>query len=190
MTTGRAVRAELSIIADFGAHRQPGVYTKILLRPAILTDTASFSSSFASMSPALSTPHKNKTVATFLALVLGGVGAHRFYLRGSLDRIGLLHLCSLPIAGLVTGLAPDANWFYKVLPLLVSYCAGFIEGLVIGLMPDEKYDAAYNAGSGRQSDSAWPLAVLLVGTMLVGAVMVIGTMSRLFDLLYTGGAYG
>lgn len=136
------------------------------------------------------TQHKNKTLATFLALVLGGVGAHRFYLRGALDKLGLLHLMSLPVAALVVGLAPQADVFYKILPLVVSYSAAFIEGLVIGLLSDEKWDAAYNSGSGRQSDSTWLLALLLVGTMLVGATVVIATMARLFDLLYTGGAYG
>lgn len=136
------------------------------------------------------TPHKNKTLATFLALVLGAVGAHRFYLRGALDKLGLLHLISLPVAGLVVGLAPQADVFYKILPLVVSYIAAFIEALVIGLLPDEKWDAAHNAGSGRRSDSTWLLALLLVGTMLVGATVVIATMARLFDLLYTGGAYG
>lgn len=135
-------------------------------------------------------PHKNKSVATFLALVLGGVGAHRFYLRGSLDTLGLLHLASLPIAALVVGLAPQADLFYKILPLLVSYSAAFIEGLVIGLLADDKWDAVFNQGSGKQSESTWLLALLLVATMLVGAVVVIGTMARLFDLLYTGGAYG
>jgi hypothetical protein len=77
-----------------------------------------------------------------------------------------------------------------LLPLLVSCCVGFIEALVIGLTPDEKWDAAYNAGSGKQSDSGWPVVVLLVATMVIGATVVIGTISRLFDLLYTGGAYG
>jgi hypothetical protein len=138
----------------------------------------------------MSKQHKNKTFATFLALVLGGIGAHRFYLRGSLDKIGLLHVCSIPIAGLVYGLAPEANLFFKVLPLVVSYIAGFIEALVLGLTPDEKFDAAYNAGSGKASASRWILAVLLVTTMMVGAVAVIGTIARLFDLMYTGGAYG
>ena len=138
----------------------------------------------------MSKQHKNKTFATFLALVLGGFGVHRFYLRGSLDKIGLLHVCSIPVAGLVYGLAPEANVFFKVLPLVVSYIAGFIEALVLGLTPDEKFDAAYNAGSGKASASRWILAVLLVTTMMVGAVAVIGTIARLFDLLYTGGAYG
>lgn len=136
------------------------------------------------------TSHKNKTFASFLALILGALGAHRFYLRGSFDKLGLLHLASLPIAGLVYGLAPEADWFFKILPLVVSGIVGFIEALVIGLSPDEKFDAAFNAGSGRQSNSSWVLAVLLVCTMLVAATMGIATLARLFDLLYTGGSYG
>jgi len=138
----------------------------------------------------MSTPHKNKTLATLLALLLGGVGAHRFYLRGSFDKLGLLHVASLPVAGLVYGLQSQANWFYKILPILISCTVAFIEALALGLTPDEKWDARYNAGSGRQSDSQWPLALLLVATMLVGATVLIATISRLFDLLYTGGSYG
>jgi uncharacterized membrane protein YidH (DUF202 family) len=134
--------------------------------------------------------HKNKTLATALAFLLGGLGVHRFYLKGSVDRIGLLHLCSVPVAGLVYGLGHAPNPFYVLLPILISCIAGFIEALVIGLTPDERWDAAHNAASGRSSRSAWPLALLLVLTMLVGATVVIATLSRLFDLLYTGGAYG
>ncbi|GAB3428953.1 NINE protein [Massilia solisilvae] len=134
--------------------------------------------------------HKNKTIATLLALILGGLGAHRFYIKNPTDRIGLLHLCSVPVAGLVYGLGHAPNPFWVLLPLLVSYSAGFIEALVIGLTPDEKWDATYNAGSGTQSRSNWVVVVLLVATMLVGTTVVIATMSRMFDLLYTGGAYG
>jgi uncharacterized membrane protein YidH (DUF202 family) len=134
--------------------------------------------------------HKNKTLATALAFLLGGLGIHRFYLKGSVDRIGLLHLCSVPVAGLVYGLGHGPNPFYVLLPILISCIAGFIEALVIGLTPDERWDAVHNGASGRSSRSAWPLALLLVLTMLVGATVVIATLSRLFDLLYTGGAYG
>lgn len=134
--------------------------------------------------------HKNKTIATLLALLLGGLGVHRFYIKSPTDRIGLLHLCSVPVAGLVYGLGHAPNPFWVLLPLLVSYSAGFIEALVIGLTPDEKWDATHNAGSGTQSRSNWVVVVLLVATMLVGTTVVIATMSRMFDLLYTGGAYG
>ena len=133
--------------------------------------------------------HKNKTVATSLALLLGGLGAHRFYLRGSVDRLGLLHVCSLPIMGILYG-AVKPHPFYVVLPVLVSFIVGYIEALVLGLMPDEKWDATYNMHSGRQSRSNWVLVLLLVVTMLVATTVLIGTIARLSDVVYTGGAYG
>lgn len=135
-------------------------------------------------------PHKNKTLATALAFLLGGVGVHRFYLKGGVDRLGLLHVCSLPAAGLVYGLGHGPNPFWVLLPIFISCIAGFIEALVIGLTPDDKWDARFNPASGRQSRSNWILAVLLVLTLLVGATAVIAAIARLFDLLYTGGAYG
>jgi len=134
--------------------------------------------------------HKNKTLATALAFLLGALGAHRFYLKGSVDRIGLLHVCSLPVAGLVYGLGHAPDPFYVLLPLFLSSIVGFGEALFLGLMPDEKWDARYNAGSGHRSHSHWFVILLVVLTMLVGTTVLIGTISRLFDLLYTGGAYG
>ena len=133
--------------------------------------------------------HKNKTVATLLALLLGGFGIHRFYLKPGADRIGLLHLCCLPVTGILYG-AVKPHPFYIVLPLLVSYIVGFVEALVIGLTPDEKWDAQYNAHSGRQTRSNWVLVLLLVITMLVATTALIGTIARLSDVVYTGGAYG
>ena len=134
--------------------------------------------------------HKNKTVATFLALVMGWAGVHRVYLRSARDTWALLHLASMPASTLVLLLAPHANIYYQLLPMIVSFLAGLLEGLVIGLLPDEKFDIRYNAGSSRQSASNWPLALILVGMMLVGTTALIATISRLSDLLYTGGAYG
>jgi hypothetical protein len=134
--------------------------------------------------------HKNKTVATALAFLLGALGAHRFYLKGATDRLGLLHLCSVPVAGIVYGAGRGPNPFYVLLPLLISAIAGFIEALVIGLTPDEQWDARHNAASGRQSKSHWILALILVLTMLVGATVLIAAIARLSDLLFTGGAYG
>ncbi len=133
--------------------------------------------------------HKNKTLATLLALLLGGFGVHRFYLKGPLDRLGLLHLCALPVTGILVG-AVQPHPFYVLLPLLVSYIAGFVEGLVIGLTPDEAWDAQHNPGSGKQTRSNWVLALLLVLILGVGAIVLIGTIARVFDLLYTGGSYG
>jgi hypothetical protein len=150
-----------------------------------LDDTDGFSFNNRSMSQ-----HKNKTFATALAFLLGGLGAHRFYLKGSVDRLGLLHLCSLPAAGLVYGLGHAPNPFWVMLPLILSWLVGFGEALILGLTPDEKWDARYNRNSGRRSASHWFVVLLVVVTMLVGTTALIATISRLFDLLYTGGAYG
>jgi TM2 domain-containing membrane protein YozV len=138
----------------------------------------------------MTTKHKNKTFATLLAFLLGGLGAHRFYLRGVNDTWGWVQACSLPAVGLVMAAAPQADIYYKLLPLFLSMLAGFLQALVLGLMSDEKWDATFNPGSGRSSETRWPLAVILVATMLVGCGSLIATISRLFDLLYTGGAYG
>ena len=134
--------------------------------------------------------HKNKTFASLLAFLLGALGAHRLYLRGARDRWLWLHLAALPASLLIYALAPAADWFYQALPLIVSTLVAFLESLVLGLVPDEKWDAAHNAGSGKQSASNWPLALLLVATLMVGAGSLIFAIARLFDLLYTGGAYG
>lgn len=136
------------------------------------------------------TSHKNKTFATLLAFLLGGAGLHRFYLRGKNDTWGWLHAASIAAVGLVTAAAPEADIYFKLLPLTASILIGFLEALVLGLMSDEKWDAAFNAGSGRQSEARWPLALILVSTLMVGSAGLIATIARLFDLLYTGGAYG
>ena len=134
--------------------------------------------------------HKNKTLATALALFLGTVGAHRFYLHGGVDRLGLLHVSSIPVSALIYSKAAGANPYFALLPLLLSGIAGCLGALVIGLTPDEKWDARFNARSSTRSQSNWILALLLVATLLVGATVLIATIARGFDLMYTGGAYG
>lgn len=113
-------------------------------------------------------PHKNKTLATFLSAVFGGLGIHRFYLYGKKDVWAWVHVLLFPF----------------------SVFAGFLEALIIGLTPDEKWDALHNRDSGRQSSSGWPLALLLVLTFAGGATALIAAIARAFDLLFTGGAYG
>lgn len=112
--------------------------------------------------------HKNKTFATFLAAIFGGLGLHRFYLYGKKDIWGWVHVVLFPL----------------------SIFAAFVEALVIGLTPDDKWDMTYNIQSGSQSDSGWPLVILLVLTFGGGAIVVIAAIARAFDLMFTGGAYG
>ncbi|HEY4318687.1 MAG TPA: NINE protein [Herbaspirillum sp.] len=138
----------------------------------------------------MSTPHKNKTLATFLAAFFGAVGAHRFYLHGLRDRLGWAHIATLPISLLAMTAWPDQQRLFTWLLFLISALAGMVEALALGLVPDEKWDARYNSQSGKSSDSGWIVVLLLIFSLTVGATGIIAAMARTFDLLYTGGAYG
>lgn len=138
----------------------------------------------------MASTHKNKTFATFLALTLGGLGMHRFYLGGLQDRWGWLHLSALPLSSGLIFIGPDWPVMFAAAPLILSILVAILEALVLGLTPDEKWDAQRNPGSSRQSSSGWPLAILLVLGLGIGATALIATLARTFDLLFTGGAYG
>jgi TM2 domain-containing membrane protein YozV len=134
--------------------------------------------------------HANKTLTCLLAFLFGGIGLHRFYLYGKSDKWAWLHLASLPASGLVISAFPDLPLFFALMPLILSILIAFLEALVIGLTPDEKWDAKHNFTSGRISQSSWPLAVLLILTVGVGATALIAVIARSFDLFFTGGAFG
>ncbi|MEO5931979.1 MAG: NINE protein, partial [Duganella sp.] len=74
--------------------------------------------------------HKNKTIAALLAFVFGGLGLQRLYLRGPRDPWLWAHLACLPAAWLVATTAPQADNFFKLLPIMVSGLVGFLEALV------------------------------------------------------------
>ncbi|OWY28721.1 NINE protein [Herbaspirillum robiniae] len=134
--------------------------------------------------------HKNKTLATLIAAVLGGIGLHRFYLYGMRDRFGWLHILSVPLSLALTAARPDAPQLFTALPLVLSALCACLEALVIGLTPDDKWDQKHNPASGRQSESHWILAVIIVLTVGLGAMGLIALLARSFDLLFTGGAFG
>ena len=134
--------------------------------------------------------HRNKTLATLLCSLFGSIGLHRFYLFGVKDRWGWLHMLSLPLSALAIANFKDSPTLLTFSPLIISALVAFIEALVIGLTPDDKWDAQYNPNSGVQTQSGWPLALLLVLTVGGGAMGLIATIARFFDLFFTGGAYG
>jgi hypothetical protein len=135
-------------------------------------------------------PHKNKTLATLLALLFGSAGLHRFYLYGRRDLWGWVHLATLPLSGLLMLGKPDTATIFSAGPFVLSVLAAFLETLLIGLTPDEKWDARYNPGSGRVSDTGWPVPLMLVLALACGATALIAAIARSFDILLTGGSYG
>ena len=134
--------------------------------------------------------HKNKTLTALLASVGGTFGLHRFYLQGRQDKWAWLHLTSLPVSALVYFLSRDLHPFFTALPLILSMLAGFLTCLIIGTTPDEKWDASYNKNSLKKSTTGWPIALILILTLGIGASALIAVIARTFDLLFTGGLYG
>jgi Mn2+/Fe2+ NRAMP family transporter len=134
--------------------------------------------------------HKNKTFATFLALVTGSIGLQRFYLHGRRDTWAWLHLVCLPLSLLLYGFGEGMTRLLSLTPLIMSALAGFIEAFVIGLTADEKWDRRHNQRSEKRSDSSWLLALTLVLTLAVGMTTLVGVIARGIDLYLTGGAYG
>jgi TM2 domain-containing membrane protein YozV len=135
-------------------------------------------------------PHKNKTLATLLALLFGSIGMHRFYLYGRRDLWGWVHLATLPLSALLMLGNPDAATIFSAGPFVVSVLASFLGTLLIGLTPDEKWDACHNLHSGRHSDTGWPVPLMLVLALACGATALIAAIARAFDILLTGGSYG
>ena len=100
---------------------------------------------------------RNKTLAAFLAAVGGTFGLHRFYLEGR------------------RRLRP---WLYVAFCwTLIPTFAGFIEALRFALMPDERWDAQWNTGTGRTSDSGWPAILIAVLTLLGGMTLLMTLLS-------------
>jgi hypothetical protein len=136
--------------------------------------------------------HKHKTFATLLASVAGSTGVHRFYLYGKHDRWAWLYLGFLSVYAAWIAYATFTSqiassvlaWF--PLPVLVA----FVEALVLGLTPDDKWDTRHNRSSLQQSNSGWPLVLVLVLTLAIGFVTMVSCLARATDLMYTGGSFG
>lgn len=135
-------------------------------------------------------PRKNKTLATLIALILGMLGAHRFYLNGIIDRWGWLHVASLPASAALLAVRPDWPLLFFAAPLVLSMLVASIETFVIGLMPDEKWDERYNPRTDTPTDTRWPVPVMMVSNLFYGATLLLSVIARAFDLWLTGGAYG
>lgn len=133
---------------------------------------------------------KSKSLATVLALALGGAGLHRFYLHGMKDRWGWLHAASLPASALLYALHPDWPLLAYASPAVISLLVASIATFLIGLTPDEKWDEKYNADVEQKTDSQWPIPLMMVLNLFYGATLLLTVIARAFDLMLTGGAYG
>lgn len=127
----------------------------------------------------MSKSFKSKTVAASLALFCGVVGAHRFYLRGWRNVSGWLHvpLFAVGLWGAVRFIVDgvDDHGARMALPILaLSIGLALFQALLIGLTPDARWDAQWNAGTGRQSSSGWGAVLVVIFALLIGTAALMG----------------
>lgn len=127
------------------------------------------------------THHRSKTLATWLALLAGPLGLHRFYLHGFRDPVGWLF--PLPTLAGALGVQRMLAWgqddrlAWLLIPLLgLSISAAMLSAIVIGLTPDEKWDARHNPGQPVQA-TAWGPVFGVILALLLGAAVLMGTVA-------------
>ena len=128
-----------------------------------------------------SLPYRSKTVATWLALLLGALGIHRFYLHGLRDRLGWLH--PLPtlvgLAGVIRmrNLGQDDHLAWLLIPLVgLMLSQAMLCAIVYGLTPDEKWDARHNPGQPTHA-TRWAPVLGAIAALAVGGAVLMGTIA-------------
>ncbi|GHC79762.1 hypothetical protein GCM10007320_20900 [Pseudorhodoferax aquiterrae] len=130
---------------------------------------------------------KNKTIATWLALLGGPLGLHRFYLRGLGDLWGWLY--PLPTAlGLygverVQQLGQDDHLSWVLIPLLgVSIAASALAAIVYGLRSPEKWNAAFDATAEAPAGSTnWLTVIGVAAALLLGTGVLMASLAFSFQ---------
>ncbi|MEO7338106.1 MAG: hypothetical protein ABIV63_16150 [Caldimonas sp.] len=101
---------------------------------------------------------RSKTFATWLALLGGCLGLHRFYLYGFGDRWGWLLWLPTAVGAYgvlrMRALGQDDQLAWVLIPLLgFVLAATMLSAIVYGLMPDEKWRARFDH---RGEAVSWP----------------------------------
>jgi hypothetical protein len=124
---------------------------------------------------------KSKTLATWIALVGGSLGLHRFYLFGWRDVWGWLHPWPtlLGLYGLqrVRELGQDDHAAWVLIPIGgVVVAVSMLSAILYGLTPDERWDERFNA-EGDTSRSGWGAVIGVVIALMLGAGVLMATIA-------------
>lgn len=125
-----------------------------------------------------SLPSRSKTLATWLALVGGCFGAHRFYLHGKGDLWAWLHPWPtlLGLAGVLRmrALGQDDHAAWLLIPLLgLMISQAMLSAIVIGLTPDERWQARF----GSRRHSGWAAVLGVIAALMIGGAVLMGTLA-------------
>ena len=125
--------------------------------------------------------YKSKALATWIALLGGSLGLHRFYLNGGRDVMAWLHPVPT-LAGLVgvqrmLDLGQDDKLAWLLLPLLgLMLAQAALCAIVYGLTPDERWDARHNPGAPMHA-TGWGPVLGVIAALMIGATALMSTIA-------------
>jgi hypothetical protein len=124
---------------------------------------------------------RSKSLATWLAVIGGTLGLHRFYLHGWRDLAGWLFPLPtlLGLAGLqrMRAFGQDDRVAWVLIPVLgLMISIAMLTAIVYGLTPDEKWAARHNPGQPPQV-TGWAPVLGVIVALLVGASVLMGTVA-------------
>jgi TM2 domain len=125
---------------------------------------------------------KSKTLATWLAVVAGTFGAHRFYLHGVRDVWAWLHPWPTlaGIAGVVRmdNLGQDDRAAWILAPALgLMLAAAMLAAIVYGLTPDERWNARFNADVSPSPATRWGPILGVIVALMIGSAALMATLA-------------
>ena len=123
---------------------------------------------------------RSKTLATWLAVIGGAFGAHRFYLHGWRDLIAWLYPLPtlLGLAGVqrMRAFGQDDRVAWVLIPLLgLALSAAMLSAIVYGLTPDDKW-AVRPTGQPPQA-TGWAPVLGVIIALLIGSSVLMGTVA-------------
>jgi hypothetical protein len=124
---------------------------------------------------------RSKTVATWLAITLGTLGAHRFYLHGRSDLIAWLHplVTAAGLLGILRmrNLGQDDLQAWALIPVFgLMLAQAMLHAIIYGLTPDEKWAARHNPGHPVRA-TAWAPVIGVIVALMIGGGALMGTIA-------------
>ncbi|MGZ5157689.1 MAG: TM2 domain-containing protein [Caldimonas sp.] len=124
---------------------------------------------------------RSKLVATWLAVLGGSLGLHRFYLRGTGDPWAWLHALPALVGAYgfwrMREIGTDDRLGSLLVPLLgAAVAAGMLAALVYGLTPDERWDERQGLRA-APTHSGWATVAGVVVALALGATVTMATIA-------------
>lgn len=125
--------------------------------------------------------YRSKTLAAWLALGLGALGAHRLYLYGLRDRGLWLYLPPTLIGGVgalrLRALGPEDALGSLLVPLLgLMLALAMLQAILLALTPDERWDARHNPGH-AVTPTGWGAVLAAIVALLLGGTVLMATLA-------------